>query len=91
MNISCDNCKRKGEPSYSTFFIGDTLTTLCGDCKSGINLPMRRKPLTDRERRKLEWGRNENKWLDDIRSRRVLPNGKVGVFDNKGNLKEVRD
>lgn len=34
--------------------------------------------------------RNEKKWLEDIGSRRVLPNGDVAIVNHKGDVKEVR-
>lgn len=49
-----------------------------------------RRPLTDWEKKKLSWYGNERKWHDDIKGRRVLADGSIGVYDAKGNLKEVR-
>ena len=52
--------------------------------------PIKLKPMTEMEQKKLSWYRDENKWHDDIKSRRALPNGDVAIVDHKGKIKEVR-
>lgn len=66
----------------------------CNDCLRQILQPpkfRRRRPLTEQEARKLKWYRNEKSWHDDIRSRKVLPNGKTAIVDSKGQIKEIRN
>jgi hypothetical protein len=65
----------------------------CDDCVNKINHPeefRRRRPLTAQEARKLKWYKNEKVWHEDIKSRKVLPNGDVAIVDQKGRIKEVR-
>lgn len=52
---------------------------------------IRRKPLTDWEKKKLEFYRDEKKWHQDIESRRILSNGDVAIVDHKGRITEVRN
>lgn len=42
----------------------------CREC--GDNGEIRRRPLTDYERMKLRWYRNENDWIDNIRDRKTV-------------------
>lgn len=79
--------------SWHTIWTDNAWVTACDDCYSGASSyrEKRRKPLTEWQKKKLSWYRNERRWHEDIEGRRLFPNGKVGVFDAKGNLKEVRD
>lgn len=49
-----------------------------------------REPLTNWQKKKLEFYKSEKKWHEDIESRRILPNGDVAIVDHKGEIKEVR-
>ena len=53
-------------------------------------LDKRLKGMTDSEKRKLGWYRNDGAWMRDIEGRKILPNGNIGVYDAHGRLKEVR-
>ena len=65
----------------------------CNDCLRKILKPeefVRRRPLTEKEARKLRWYKNEKVWLEDIKSRKVLPDGRIAITDHKGNIREIR-
>lgn len=49
-----------------------------------------RRPMTEWEKKKLGWYKNEKSWLEDIRGRKILPNGDVAVYTPEGKLKEIR-
>lgn len=49
-----------------------------------------RRPLTDYEKVKLSWYRDEKKWIDNIKSRKTIyQNGKplTVLTDSRGNIK----
>lgn len=98
-HFECLNCNNKFDKSYKW----ELSRALCPKCGKEVitqtiaedpvadNKVIKRRPLTEWEKKKLVWYRDETKWRDDIQGRRVLPNGNIGVFDAKGNLKEVRE
>ena len=49
---------------------------VCREC-GGIKNTTGRRPLTDHEKLKLSWYRDERKWIDNIKSRQI-------VTDNHG-------
>ena len=57
----------------------------------GDKKDVRRTPLTKWQEKKLSWYRDERKWHEDIKSRKVMSDGKVAIVDHRGRIKEVRD
>ena len=62
--------------------------TICDEC---YKEPQRRYALTDWERKKLSFYKDDRKWQEDISGRVSRPDGKVNIYDGHGNLKEIRD
>lgn len=58
--------------------------------KTKSKSPDRRRPMTDWQKKKLEFYQDERKWHRDIKSR-VIAGDKVLITDGNGNIKEVRD
>lgn len=66
----------------------------CGFLKNGKKpKPIILKPMgfiKMNEHRGARITSSQKAWDEDIKSRRVLPNGDVAIVDHKGNVKEVR-
>ena len=63
---------------------------LCNDCYHNTS-SKQIKGLTTWEKKKLSFYKDDRKWQEDISGRRIMPDGKIGIYDNSGKLKEVRD
>lgn len=85
LSIKCDICKKSGKVSYKSRYSQEQkkAITFCEDCEMGSNVS--RRGLTDHERLKLSWYRDEKKWIENIQSRKVVEkNGQKMVVSNQG-------
>lgn len=94
----CQNCGYRFQKSYKWALS----SSMCPKCQHNVFKPfeeieeksvnpvIHRKPLTNWEKKKLEFYKSEKAWHKDIESRRVLPNGDVAIVNHKGEITEVR-
>jgi hypothetical protein len=88
--ILCPKCGKGNAVIDQTFGV-----MMCKKCHQkeyakSTRLFIHRKRLTDWEKKKLSWYRNEKEWIEDIKGRRIMPNGDIGVYSPDGKLKEIR-
>lgn len=70
-------CKRYGHKFSYWLIIGQDKCDRCGVLKDAYLAEVRRRPMTDQEKRLIGFYRNERKWHEDIMSRRVAPDRSV--------------
>lgn len=90
MQFKCNKCGTTKSPQGWHTICTYGILTLCSNCYHNTN-PKKIKSLTDWQRKKLSFYKDDRKWQEDISGRKVLPSGKVGIHDGHGNLKEIRD
>lgn len=87
------NCKH-GKQTYTEgkwycYYCGQVVVEKPKDLTGYTVDNKRRKPLTDYERMKLGWYRDEKKWIENIKNRKIIIEGgkKMTVnTDGRGNI-----
>ena len=77
----CPTCGKNPPIMHKVY--GVTACKSCLDKVSEIPKDLRRRPMTDYERKKLGWYRSEKKWVEDIRNRKAYGNAarKIGNIE----------
>lgn len=85
LNIACDICHDKEKGYYRSVVRNGKVITHCNDCTPQETQETSRRPLTEHEKLKLSWYRDEKKWIENIQSRKTVNiNGKPTVVSNVG-------